>query len=446
MKRETPHPDTLHPAPEPGGGGDARVAPRGTIQLLLDRGVGPFFLGKLLSSIGVWAHNIAAAIVVWSLTESALLVGAVSVGQFLPQLLITPLSGARADRGDRRRQLILGRLVATSGSFALVVWSLVVGLDGRAGAFAIIICSTLVGFGFAIGNPAMQALLPALVRPSELASAVALSSMPFTIARAIGPAVGALLVASAGNTAAFGLAGLTNLAFAAVLWRLPIRAPVRPKPRDTRIRAAWHYVRSDRKIFALLVCIFVVSFGVDPVTTLTPAIVDNLGVDRSFVGVLGSSFGVGAGVAFLVLGRCRAWLGLPVLANVGMATLAVSNLGLALVPSPTFALVVLALGGVGMTFSVTSLATLMQIQIPDEIRGRVMALWTVAFLGSRPLAAGSSGAIADLTSPTVALLLITAIIGVGLVLGRPPRITPRARADASTDATTAAAPPDAPAP
>lgn len=399
------------------------TAPRSGWRLLGDRTFGPFFAGKLLSTIGVWVHNIAAAIVVWELTRSALLVGAVSVGQFLPQLVLTPWSGARADRGDRRRQIIAGRLITAAGSIGLVVWTLTIGLQGRLGAYAVIAAATVVGIGFSIGGPAMQALLPALVRPAELPTAIAVSSMPFTIARASGPAIGALLVASVSATVAFGIAAVTNLLFAAILWRLPIRHVERPPTKDGRIRAGWLYVRSDVSMAALLLGVVTIGFGADPVITLTPSIAADLGAGSSFVGVLASAFGVGAGLAFLALGRFRRWLGLPTLGTTGIATMAVGMLALALAPTRHLAVAAMVLAGVGMTLSLTSLTTLIQQQVPEDLRGRVMALWGVAFLGSRPIAAGLSGALTDATSVTVALLVVVALLTGGAVLARPSRTT-----------------------
>ena len=395
-------------------------------QLLRDRTFGPYFLGKLLSTIGVWVHNIAAAIVVWELTRSALLVGAVSVGQFLPQLVLSPWSGARADRGDRRRQIITGRLVTAAGSIGLVLWATVVGLEGLPGAFAVITAATVVGIGFALGGPAMQSLIPALVRPSELPTAIALSSVPFTIARASGPAIGALLVTTTRPTVAFGLAAVTNLLFAAIIWRLPIRHVERRPAADGRVRAGLRYVREHRSMLALLAGTAAIGVGADPVITLTPSIAERLGMTSSFVGLQASAFGVGAGLAFLALGQARLRLGLHRLGTTGLLLLATGMMALAAAATAWAAIVALLVAGAGMSFALTSLTTLVQQQVPEELRGRVMALWSVAFLGSRPLTAGVTGAVADATSVVVALLLVVVVLVVGAVVARPnrTRLTP----------------------
>jgi MFS family permease len=429
MKRLAPATDTRrddHPEGAgriPGSEVPVATAPaaRGGRQLLRDRVFGPFFLGKLLSTIGIWVHNIAAAIVVWELTRSALLVGAVSVGQFLPQLLLTPWSGAQADRGDRRRQIIVGRLVTASGSIGLVLWGAIAGLSGTSGAYVVIGAATVVGIGFALGGPAMNAVIPSLVRPNELPAAVALSSVPFTVARASGPAIGAVLVTTLGAAFAFAIAAVTNLVFAAILWWLPIDLTQRRQAKDSRIRAGLSYVRSNPAVLALLLGVATIGVGADPVITLTPSVAEALGAGSGFVGVLASSFGIGAGLAFVMLSRLRLWLGLERLGVVGLLTLASGMLLLSVAPVSWLAIAALVIGGAGMTMALTSMTTLVQQQVPDELRGRVMALWSVAFLGSRPLAAGVSGAVADATSVTVALLLVVVVLVIGATMARPNR-------------------------
>ncbi len=398
--------------------------PRGSFGLLRDPTFGPFFAGKLLSTIGVWIHNIAAAIVVWDLTRSTLLVGAVSIGQFTPQLLLAPWSGARADRGDRRRQLLLGRMVTAAGSGGLALWIWLIGIDGTSGAAVVIAAATVVGIGFALGGPAMNALVPALVRPQELPGAIALGSLPMTVARSAGPAIGALLLYSAGPAAAFGVAALLNVLFTVIIAVITIRDVPRRQSSDGSVRAGWRYLRADAGMSALMLGVVTIGIGADPVITLTPAIADRLGQASSFVGTLASSFGIGAAVGFLVLSRVRLVLGLPRLAVTGLSGLAIGMLALAITPNAIGAISAMAVGGVGMAFALTSLTTMIQQQVPEDLRGRVMALWGVAFLGSRAIAAGVSGWITDNSSVVVALVIVSMILLTGAITVRPSRVNP----------------------
>src|SRR5690606_28216478 len=174
----------------------ARPAARGSLGLLVDPVFGPFFGAKLLGTAGVWIYNIVAAILAFELSGSALVVGLVSVAQFGPQLLLAPLSGAMADRGNRRLQLAVGKLLVAVASGGLGVWIWLVGVEGLPGVWPVIATAFVVGLGFVLVGPAQNALIPALVRPNELAPAIALNTVPPTVARAAGPAVGALVATS----------------------------------------------------------------------------------------------------------------------------------------------------------------------------------------------------------------------------------------------------------
>ena len=399
-------------------------AARRNFALLRDRTFGPYFFGKLLSTIGVWIHNIAAAILVWELTRSTLLVGAVSVGQFLPQFFLAPWSGAKADRGDRRKQLIFGRMITVLGSGGLAVWIAVFGVAGTSGAVAVITAATIVGIGFALGAPAMNALLPALVRPKELASAISLGALPMTVARSAGPALGAILIATVGPSATFAVAAALGLVFTLIIAMIHIRDVARPTSSDTSIRAGWRYLRADAGMSALMLGVVTIGIGADPVITLTPAVADQLGQPSSFVGTLASAFGIGAAIGFLGLSRMQVWVGLPRLAVTGLLGLGLGMAALALAPTPLTAVLAIGIGGLGMAFALTSLTTLIQQQVPEELRGRVMALWGIAFLGSRPIAAGVTGALTDATSVTLSLVIVAAVLLVGAFLVRPRRIDP----------------------
>ena len=411
--------------------------PRGVVQLIRDPVVGPFMFGKMLSSSGIWAHNIVSGIVVFELTASATLVGVVTAAQFAPQLLLTSWSGARADRADRRRQLIIGRLITAAGSAALVLWSLTLGLEGSAGAAAVIASAFIIGVGFAFGGPALESLVPSLVRPSELASAVALNALPITLARALGPAIGALLVLAHGPELAFGAAALAHLVFAVVVARR-----IRPTPLtatgSTSMRSGFRHVRADRPIAALLIGIAAVGFGADPVITLGPAIAAEFDAGQGFVGALNSAFGVGSVLAFVVLGPLRKRLRSPRLGCLGLVLTAGGLSAVATMGHPALAIGGMLVAGVGMTFGLTSLTTLIQHRAPEQLRGRIMALWALAFVGTRPVAATVSGAVADLTDVTTALLLVAVLALGGAWVARPGRVGPVAGPVDVTKSTTSA--------
>lgn len=396
------------------------TAPRGrrVPQLLRDRDFGPYFAGQIVATMAVWIHNVAAAILVWELSRSTLLVAAITIGQFTPQILLTPASGARADRGDRRRQLVAGTLITAAGTGLLAAWSATVGLSGVAGAWAVVVAATVVGTGFAVGGPAAQALLPSLVRRDELASAIAVSTVPMTIARALGPALGALLITTGGATLTFTVTTVLQLLFAALMFRRE-RSTNGAARGETRILAAVSYVLEERRVGWLLVGIVIVGLGVDPIVTLTPALADGLGGGPDLVGTLTSVFGVGALLGFAVQPTLRRRVGIERTGTAGLLTLALGLGLLAVAPTAATATATMLVSGTGMTLSLTAFTTGIQQRVPDALRGRVMALWSIAFLGSRPLAAAISGAVADAAGEESALLVAVVIITIGAFASRP---------------------------
>jgi MFS family permease len=395
-------------------------AARRVPQLLRDPTFGPYFVGQLVATMAIWIHNVAAAIIVWELTRSTSLVAAITVGQFAPQILLTAWSGARADRADRRRQLVGGTLVTAVGSGLLVAWSVLVGLEGEPGAWAVILAAVIVGVGFAVGGPAGQALLPSLVRAKELPTAIAISSVPVTIARAIGPALGALLVTTGGATLTFTITTVLHTSYALLMFRRG-RSVNGTSRHDARILVAVSYLGANRPMAYLLLGVTIVGLGVDPVITLAPAFADGLGGGGDVVGAIASAFGVGALLGFAVQPSIRRRLGTERAGTLGLSILAVGLAPLALVTSVLGAVITMLFAGVGMTLALTAFTTAIQQRVPDVLRGRIMALWSLAFLGSRPLGAAISGFLSDVASEAIALWAAVAIILVGAVLSRPRR-------------------------
>ena len=403
---------------------DRAVTVRGSYRLMFDRVFGPFFWGKVLSSLGIWIHNIVAAIVAFQITGSALVVGLVSVVQFAPQLLFAPLSGKMADRGNAALQIVIGRFLTGLGSAGLAVWIwLVGGVDGLPGAGPVLASSLIVGFGFVVGGPAMQSIVPTMIRPGEMAAAMALNSVPMTLARAGGPALGALVATQFGPATAFAIAATVNVIYGLVV--LALRLPTGSaygSDTDFSVRASLRHLRSDRGLFVLLIGIGAVGFGAEPSVTLAPALAAELGGGAGLVGWLASSFGIGAGVGFVLFAPLHRRLGLPRLTSTGLLLMA-SGLIIATASNlPGVALGSFGTAGVGMTLAFTSITTQIQDRSPDALRGRIMALWFVGFLGARPFAATLDGYLADAVSVDVALLATAAIVIVVAYLCRPSRL------------------------
>lgn len=411
------------------------TAPRRALRLLADPVVGWFFTGRFTSVMGAWMHNIAAAIFMFELTGSATMVGAASIAQFLPVLLLTPWSGVLADRGDRRRQVIYGGIVSTAGSAALALW-IVVGSDASL-PWAVLGTALLVGIGFALEGPPLQSLLPSLARPSELNALVALNSMPLTFARAAGPAVGAILIKEVGAETAFAASAVGQFSFVVIMFFLrtsgaeepasngaanPGLLPGLPPGPLPGLLPGLLWIWRDRAVLAMLLGTAAIGIGADPSVTLTPSLAAKFNGHEVMVGALASSFGLGAAAGFLLLGTGRRLMGLTRLAPAGLAVMTLGLVGAGLSPGAATAMCALAVAGIGMTLAGTALTTLILNRSPAGLRGRVMAIWFVAMLGTRPMAAGVSGALTDAVNVTFALCCVAAVVLVGAWVVRPSRI------------------------
>lgn len=380
-------------------------APAQPLALLTQRTFGLFFAGNLVSNAGNWFQNLAAAVVVYELTESNTLVGLVSVLQFTATLVLSPWAGVAGDRFDRRRLLIGAQLLSAAGAGALAIAVVTFGVDGLGGPLPVFAATVVIGVGYAMSVPMVQAIIPQLVERRDLDGAIALSSVTFNLARAVGPAAAGALIGAAGVAAAFGVNAFSFVVMVVILLVIrPRPAPERDPTADRSLRAGLRWVRDDRVAVPVMLATLAVGWASDPVNTLTPAVAEQLGRGDGFVGALVSAFGAGAAVSALFVERLRRRLGHRGSTRLGLGLLAVGMVGLSAATVPVLALAALAVAGVGFLVGITALNGAIQRRVPDAMRARVMALWSVSLLGVRPLAALVDGALADLTSVSTALV------------------------------------------
>ena len=400
------------------------LAARNALGLMFDRVFGALFWGRMFAVVGVWTHGIVAAIVMYDATRSALMVGLVGVVQFAPQIILSPTSGKWADAGNPVRQILLGRVFCVVGSGSIAAWMFVQpGLQGAAIAVPILLGTTLVGFGFVVGGPAMQSIVPNLIREGELATAMALNSIPMTVGRIIGPATGAYLAAHVGPATAFTVSAVLHFVFAIFLVAVRFPAPPDRVPgADYRVRVAVRYVVQDRPLLLALVAVTTVGIVSDPSITLAPSIADALEGGPSMVGALSAAFGVGAAVGMAALALLRGRIASAFVSSIGMVALTLGSIVLALGIQPWVAFTGFALAGLGFGIAMTGLATVVQERAPAELRGRIMALWLVGFLGSRPIAAAVLGGTADLINVYVAFAVAATLSLMVTVLCRPSKL------------------------
>lgn len=391
--------------------------------LLRDRVFGSFVAAKLSTLMAVWIHNIVSAILAFEITGSALVVGLVGIAQFAPLILLSPVGGLLADRLGQKPLMIAGRLISAGGSGAMALY---LALDPEPGAAAVVplfASALVVGAGFAMGGPAMQAVIPSLVAPRDLPAAVALDNMPLMVGRAFGPALGAALITTLGFAAAFLAAAIGHLVFVAIVAALPLGAKRQPARRTGAPRAGvLGYLRQRPAALRLIVAIAAVGFAVDPVLTLGPALAVMLGEGTGTAANFASAFGLGALVGFAALPLLRRLLGEERLTAAGLILLGAGTLAVAPLPSVAAGIAAFVVAGAGMTVAVTGSTTALHRAVTDPWRARVMAVWIIGFVGMRPIASIVNGAIADLWTPTVAVAITGFLVALCAIPCRPSRI------------------------
>lgn len=394
----------------------AATTERGVLELLTDPTFGRYFAGNLVSNCGNWIQNVAAATAVFSITRSATLTGVVSGALWLGSLVLQPYAGAVSDRVDRRRMLLTGQALSLAAASVLAVWTVTSGIAGLPGPWPIFGATVVIGIGNAISIPAMQALVPALVRPADLEQAIALNSVTFTLGRAIGPALAAAILLIGGPTLGFVINAGTYLPLIVVLFVIRQRDVERAGDSDGSVREVLRLVGRDRGLLVLLAATTAIGWTSDPVNTLTPPMAAVFGAGDAVVGLFVGCFGGGAALHSLVLRHSRAWLGPDRLGVVGLTGFGLGMILFAVSPTPWAGGLALALAGAAFLGAITAVTTRLQQAISEDVRGRVMALWGVAFLGSRPIAAVIDGVLADLVGVRVATASVACVALAGAAL------------------------------
>jgi MFS family permease len=380
---------------------------RGAWRLLRSRNFGPYFVGNAASASGTWFQNLAASILVFRLTHSPFLLGVLNFCQFVPVLVLSPWAGGLADRVDRRRLLLATQLVATglSAALAALAWG------GSADEWVVIGFSGALGIVSALSVPAQQSLVVALVEEEDVPQAVALNSMTFNLARAIGPASAAGVIATLGIPWAFAINSASYLLLFAGLLRVNPREEQRAE--RSSLRDSFRLLRDRPALVMALLVVMVAGFGSDPVNTESPAFAHAFGYSDTWAGVIVAVFGAGAvAAAFLVAGRVAGSRGRMA---VTLGALGIGVLLFSVTPWLPVALPLLALAGFGYLGSNTAATTRLALGVEPWQRGRIRGLWSIAFLGLRPVASLVDGAVAGALGVRVAGAVLAAPALVGAV-------------------------------
>ena len=372
-------------------------------------------IAALVSNIGTWMQNVGAAWLMTSLSPSPLMVALIQTASSLPILLLALPAGALADIVDRRKVLIVSQTLMLAAAGALS-WLTIYHLTTPT---SLLVLTFALGLGSALNAPAWQAMIPELVPREDLTAAIALGGINYNAARAVGPALGGLVVAWAGAGATFALNAASFLAVIGVLyrWERVPHASVLPAERMLgAIRAGLRYVRHAGALRATLVRTAAFTLGGSAVWAVLPLVARfELKLQASGYGLLLACFGTGAILGGACVPRLTQIVSRNTLSGITSAMFALAMLALSRTSSVATAGVIMAIGGAAWTMTMSLLNVAAQLSVPAWVQGRALSCYQIVLQGA--MAGGSAlwGFAAGALGVRDALLLSAIAIVLGML-------------------------------
>ena len=389
-----------------------------------------FFAGQSVSLIGTWMTRVATSWLVYRLTKSPFLLGAVSFAGQIPLFFLAPIAGVWVDRSDRHKMLILTQVLSMVQSFALAALA----LTGVITIWQLAALMLFQGFINALDMPARQSFLVQMVDSrEELPNAIALNSSMVNAARLIGPAIAGVIIGSLGEGVCFLMDGISYIAVIASLFAMRVpRQTKRPTEKNTfeELREGWRYVSGSESIRSILLLLALISLLGMPYTVLMPVFAGQvLHGGPHTLGYLMAAIGVGALLGAIGLAIRKTVLGLGRVIPLSAAIFGAALMGFAFSRSLWLSTVLLLAAGYGMMRNLAASNTLLQTILEEGKRGRVMSFYSMAFAGMSPFGSLLAGvAAARLGAPaTVAASGVFCIVGAALFARQLPRMREQIR-------------------
>jgi MFS family permease len=350
------------------------------------------WLGALVSSIGTWMQKVSQAWLIVTLTDttSAFFLGLDSFLGEAPILLFTLIGGVVADRRDRRHMMLMSQFIQMAAAFTLA--ALV--FTGRAHISLILALSFVTGIAQSFGGPAYQSLIPSLIPKEHLPNAIALNSIQFNLARVIGPLVAGAALTAFGMVACFGLNGVSFLFVIAAILALHVThtPPTGTAGMRDQLKGGLRYVRDQPQLVTLTTLGFISAFLGLPLLTFLPIITkDVFHQDVALYTRFMTLAGAGAVLGALTV----AWIGkhrhMGLLLLVMQALLGLTAIAFSLSTVIWVSQLLLFIGGAMLVTCFSMTTSLVQLLAPQELRGRVVSIYMVAFRGGSPLGGLVSG-------------------------------------------------------
>jgi MFS family permease len=384
----------------------ASTARPGITRALGHRNYRLFFAGQSVSLVGTWITRIATSWLVYRLTGSVLLLGVVGFCGQIPTLVLAPFAGVLVDRQDRHRILVVTQALSAAQSAALAALA----LTGTITVAWVLALQVVQGIINAFDTPARQAFVVQMVEDrAHLPNAIALNSTMVNGSRIIGPSIGGAIIAAVGEGWCFAIDAVSYLAVIASLLAMRVERTARSRATTSvaeELRAGIAYVARFRPVrTALLVLALVSTMGM-PYTVLMPAIASRtLHGGPHTLGFLMTASGLGAVAGALYLASRRTVVGLGRAMSIATVAFGAGLVAFALARRTWVALAVLPIVGAGFMVEMAATNTILQTLVEERLRGRVMAFYTMAFLGTAPIGSLVAGVVADRVGPSTTILL-----------------------------------------
>jgi MFS family permease len=375
------------------------------------------WIASLASNVGTWMHTVGASWLMTTLAASPLLVALVQTATTLPVFLLGLPAGVMADLVDRRKLLIFTQswMLGVAAVLGVLV------MLGGIGPWALLGLTFALGIGSAMNGPAWAAAIPELVPREELPAAVALNSVGFNIARAVGPALGGIVMAAAGAGAVFMANAVSFLGVIMVLWSWKERPPAVREP-GTRFRDAMRegliYVRGARSFHAILVRAGMFALAASALWAMLPVVASHQMKSTSLgYGILLGCLGAGSVIGAAVLAPLRSRYSVDWIVAVGVVLFAMATAGLALLNTLALAVPAMLLGGMAWVTAMSSFNVCAQTAPPQSMRARALAFYLLVFQGSMAVGSGVWGEIARHFGVRASLNIAAAAMVAGLAVG-----------------------------
>jgi len=387
---------------------------RAAVRALRHRDFSLYWSSALVSSIGTWIQNTTVPFVVYDLTGSKSLVGITAFLNMFPTVLVGPLAGSLADRHPRRKVLLVTQVA--QASVAGVLW--LVWLTGADSVPALLVLVTMAAMASGLNIPAQQAYVTELVPRRDLLNAITLNSAQFNAARAIGPAIAGVVLATLGAAWGFFLNAVSFGAMIGALLSIRTADSTREPPAGgvrQQFVEGWRFVWGLPSIVLCMALVVLVAGLGMPVAQLMPAYAaDVFDVGKSGYGLLASALGIGGIVATPLVGGWGDAMRRSRLVLLAYVLYGCSLLGFAHSPSMATAVVCIGLAGGCFLAAISTLNTTVQLLIEERLRGRIMAIYIMSFTAAYPVGSLLQGSIADRigapATTTVAAAILLAVI------------------------------------